>query len=529
MDAKQLAEERLALQRAIAIRDAREHLLPFAKLMRPHPQAPGDVTQSKYTVTPLHAALASAAERVESGDIKRLILNVPPRHGKSEMMSKIFPAWFAGRDPFRSVILATYNDGFAEDYGRAVRGFMQSNAYAQVFPDSKLAKGSAASDKLVTVSGGQLSFVGINGTITGRGGDLLLIDDPLKGTEESQSATIRNKLWHWFTNDLMSRFMSDQGVVILTQTRWHDDDLVGRLTDPSNPHYNEEEAALWKIINIPAIAEDDDPLGRAKGEALWPGRFGLPYLESRRRMNPVSFSALYQQRPSPEDGIFFTRALVEEFSRIDLPPREELNFYMSVDLAVAQTQVNDKSVILVVAVDCYDNIYLVDCAWERMDTVQIVDKIISFVKTYDPAILWGEKDHIFKSIGPFLYKRLREERLFSLDVQEVTTHQDKMKKAQAIKGRMAMKMVKFPRYATWVGDAIRELLKFPAGTHDDFVDALANVGRGLNDMLKGGKPPSDEDENEKYTGPRPGSFGHMKHQTALRERRERAAFSRADD
>lgn len=527
-DLARITEERMAIERAIAIRDAPDDLIKFAKLLRPHPKFPGDVSQSRYSVGPLHRALGNAANRISKGQVKRLIINVPPRHGKTELMSKIFPAHFVGQDAYRSVIVATYNDTFAEEFGKAVRTNMQSNAFAQIFPDCRLAKGSASSDRLQTEEGGQLSFVGINGTLTGRGGDLLIVDDPLKGSEEARSAATREKLWKWFNADLMSRFMTDEGVILLIQTRWHDDDLVGRLTDPANPHYNEEEAALWDIINIPAIAEADDPLGRTVGEALWPARFGIEYLKSARRRDPVMFSALYQQRPSPEDGDFFTSDMIEEYIRHQLPPAEELRYYISVDMAVAQKQRNDKSVILVSAVDAYDNIYLIECEWGRLDTLQAVDKLIELIKKYKPMTVYGEKDHIFKSIGPFLYKRMRDERLFTTTLEELPTHIDKLKKAQPIKARMQMKTVKFPKNAIWYGDARRELLKFPNGTHDDFVDALANIGRALNEMLAGKKPSSDTEADEIYLGPKPGTFAYMKAQSQHAERTLNFETKRAD-
>lgn len=471
----------IAAKRILKARAANDNLIPFTEFTMPGVRNPDNPDESRYDAQYFHKALAAALEEVEAGRILRLIVTFPPRHGKSELTSRRFPAWLVGRDPYRHVILATYNQPFAEDYGRAVRAIMQSNSYRTVFPGTTLAKGSAAADRLVTEQGGMLAFVGRGGSSTGRGADFLIIDDPLKDREEANSATTREALWDWYNDTMSTRLMSDTGAIIIIQTRWHEDDLVGRLTDSSNPKYNPEEAATWKIINIPAIAEDDDVLNRPVGAALWPEKFGLPYLESFRRRNPLGFSALYQQRPTPEDGDFFKPEMLAPYRQADLP--KNLRKYAASDHAVGVKQSNDYTCLLVVGVDEWSNIWLLDCWWKREKTDKVVEAMIDLMRKHKPLIWWAEKGHISSSIGPFLQRRMREEKVY-VAIREQVPSADKVTRAQSIAGRMSMGMVRFPSFVPWYDRAREECLKFPNGRNDDFVDTLAHVGLGLERIIK---------------------------------------------
>jgi hypothetical protein len=178
--ADDLARYEAVLKRLIAAIDARDGLLPFAKLMMPVAGQEDDPDHSRYAPQKFHRVMVAALEELESGNIRRLIISLPPRHGKTLLASKMFPAWYAGRNPHNSLIFGTYNERYALDVGRAVRDIMLSPAYAQVFPDLVLKWNSQAADRLETDKGGIMAFVGRGGTITGRGGDVLIIDDPLK-------------------------------------------------------------------------------------------------------------------------------------------------------------------------------------------------------------------------------------------------------------------------------------------------------------------------------------------------------------
>lgn len=509
-----------AAERLLALKEAKDDLIQFTRVTMPHPSDPDDPNLSRYDAQYFHKALAAALQEVEKGVIKRLIITFPPRHGKSELTSKRFLAWYMGRDPYRHVALGTYNQTFADDYGRAVRTIMNQTAYGQIFPNVELKRESQAADRMETKQGGALYFVGRGGSITGRGANLIIIDDPLKNSEEADSANTREDLWQWFLNDIMSRFMDDQGQAIVIQTRWHEDDLVGRLTDPKNSNYNAERAAAWKIINIPAIAEENDTLGRKPGEPLWPSRFGLQYLLDFKRDNPRGFNALYQQRPTAEEGEFFKAENFQTYGPEELPDKAKLRIYMASDHAVAEKQHNDKTCILVVGVDVNDNIWLLDCYWKRAATDIVVEKLIDMIEKWKPIYWWAEEDHITKSIGPFLRKRMRERKVY-LSHSKVPSYTDKLKKAQAIQGRTAMNMVFYPRIAPWREDAKDEMLKFPHGTHDDFVDALSTIGRGLGSMFAPAKPATED------KGPKVGSFGWLKKSAKDRTRAEKRRVNMA--
>ncbi len=509
-----------AARRMLAVQDAREQIIPFIKLMMPDPNDPDDITKSRYHVQHFHKLLAEAMEAVERGEIPRLIITMPPRHGKSQLANWAFTAWYMGRNPYNSIITASYNETLAEESGSKVREYITSPMYAQVFPDCHLRKGAKAVDRLQTLEGGIAVFTGVGGTITGRGGDVLIIDDPMKGAADADSPTTREKQWNWFTQDMMSRLMTDMGAVIIIMTRWHEDDIVGRLTDPRNPCYSKEEAGNWKVLHFTALAEKNDVLGRQKDEALWESRQSAKRLRSMRRLNPRGFNANYQGRPSPADGVFFKREWLRGYKLEDLP--SNLRMYAASDHAVGQKQENDKTCLMMVGVDEKDNIWLLpDMFWERAGTEVIVEKMIDMMELHKPLVWWGENDHIMKSIGPFLFKRMQERQVYC--TVEPVTHggKDKRTRAQAIRGRMSMGMVRFPTFASWWGDAMDELLKFDRGRHDDLVDAIAHIGRGLGRLVKAPKA-----TNDNVVEPKPGTLAWIKWADGPRKAEEKRLKAR---
>lgn len=479
---KEEAERKEAAQQLILLRRqqkallARDNFMEFVKFTSPDPEDPNDVTRSRYQNAKHHDCIAAALAEMERGGIQQLILTLPPRHGKSQLATRHFPAWFIGRNPQSSVAVATYNDTFAEDFGRDVRYIMQSPQYKQTFPNVSLRRGSTAADRLQVYQGGQLVFVGVGGSLTGRGAGLLIFDDLIKDDKDASSPAMRDKAWNWLTRVALTRRMGKK-LVLLIMTRWHADDPVGRLTDPENPCYNELEAQKWKIINLPAIAEDDDPLGRKPGEPLWPNgpdKFDLDFLQSQQRLDPMGFSALYQQRPSAVDGILFRR---EYFRYYDEPPAD-LRIYAASDHAVSVAARRDYTVLLIVGVDKQNNIYLLDCVRERMTADRTVEMMLHMGGVRKPVIWFAERGHISKAIGPFLKKRMLETGTF-FHVEETTPVGDKEQRAQSFSARMAMGCVWLPRNAPWLEVFQNELLSFPTGTHDDMVDACSLIGLGL--------------------------------------------------
>lgn len=454
-----------AVKRQEAALKARDDLLAFTKFTMPDPEHMNDVTKSKYEPAEFHKLIAKHLEDVEKGNIKQLIFCMPPRHGKSALATISLTAWYTGRHPDHDVIVAAAGDDLATDFGANTRAVIQSPQFKQVFPNYRLRKGGTAKDNIQTDKGGRLVFSGRGGQINGRGAHLLLIDDLYRDDKEARSQTIRDDAWNWFTRVALKRRMG-QKLVIITMTRWHSDDIIGRLTDPENPHYNAQEAAAWKIIRLPGLAEEDDPLGRKPGEPLWPERYDLEYHLADQRRDPLGFAALVQQRPSVADGTMFRRETLQYYKPEELP--SDLRIYCSSDHAVGTNQRNDPSCFIKVGVDQQSNIYLLDCIWERMPTDVAVERMLAMAGgSQKPLLWWAERGHISKSIGPFLHKRMLETGTY-INLVEVTPAVDKATRAQSIAARVAMGKVYFPKVSWWTERAVNELLAFPNGTRDDF-------------------------------------------------------------
>jgi len=474
----------------------------------PDHRDPDNVALTRYQRARVHGVIADALEKLERRDILRLIINCAPRHGKSELASKRFMSWYSGRHPEESLIFGTYNDTFAEDVGRAVRGNIQSQQHSQVFPAHALKDGSAAAKRLETTMGGILAFVGRGGSITGRGGHGIIIDDPIKDRQEADSKLIRDQLWTWFSQVIATRLMTPDSFIMLIQTRWHEDDLVGRLTDPRNPFYDPAEAARWTVIDLPALALENDPMGRLPGEALWPERFPVSFLEGQRQLDPRGFQALYQGKPTGETGTFFKADHIKTYQPDELP--RHLKYYIASDHAVSTKQDRDKTCLIPVGVDENDNVYVMDDVWwRRAETDVVVEAMLMLMDRYKPIYWWAERGHISKSIGPFLRKRMLEEKTY-VSMVEVQPISDKQSRAQSIQGRMSMGKVFFPARAVWWQDARDQLLKFPNGSNDDFVDALAYIGLGLNQQLGAARPTARKDV-------KPGTLGWLKAHTRKAE------------
>ena len=504
------------LERAKMALDSRTDLLTFTKFTRPDPENSHDVKRTTYEAAPFHVEVCKALEAVERGEIRQLIFCMPPRHGKSELATRRLAAWFSGKHPEKNVAVAAYSDAMANDFGGDVRAIMGTPQFKQVFPAHKLRRGGNAKDNLETVQGGRMVFVGRGGALTGRGAHLLLIDDLYKDHEEARSQAIRDQAWNWFTKVAMTRRMGRK-LVIITMTRWHSDDVIGRLTDPENPNYNAIEAAKWKIIRLPAIAEEDDPLGREVGAPLWPDgpdEFDLDFLQSQQRIDPLGFSALYQQSPTVADGVLFRRETIQYYSSEQLP--DELRIYCSSDHAVKEKQRNDPSCFLKVGVDKQNNIYILDCIWRRMATDVAVEAMLAMAGgNMRPLLWWAEAGHISGSIGPFLRKRMEETRTF-INIVEVTPKEDKQQSAQSIAARVGMGKVYWPKVSWWTEKSVNELMAFPNGTRDDFVDALAYIGLGLQSQFG----PSVEKPKEQ---PKEGSLNWLKQNDKWAEARRRGS------
>lgn len=415
---------------------------------------------------PHHRAIARALERVERGETTRLMVNMPPRHGKSLQVSQLFPAWYLGRNPDRSVIASSYSQDLADDFGRRVRNLMNEGEYEAVFPQCRISKDSQAANRFSTTRGGAYFAAGAGGPITGRGAHLLLIDDPIKNREEADSALKRRRLREWYSSTAYTR-LQPGGAVVVIQTRWHEDDLSGWLL-------NHPEAEEWEVLKLPAI--------NAAGEALWPEAYSVEELHRRRAaVGPREWSALFQQEPAPDTGDYFRREWIRYY---DTPPlAETLRIYGASDYAVT-SKGGDWTVHLVVGVDPKDDIYILDVWREQTSPDVWIDAVITLAQRWRPVTWAEEQGQIIKSVGPFLSRRQQERGAYYVR-KSFTSVSDKAARARSIQARMSMGKVLLPRSAPWLAEFESELISFPTGRHDDQVDALSLIGRLLADMLTG--------------------------------------------
>lgn len=415
---------------------------------------------------PAHLDLLDRAvvRAVEAGG--RLVVMMPPRHGKSLLTSKFLPAWFLGRWPRRRVVLASYEADYAAGWGRQARDLLELHG-RRLFDVRVRQDTSAAARWEIAGHGGGMVTAGIGGALTGRGADLLIVDDPLKNPEEAASASRREAVWQWFTQVASTRLEPGAAVVVV-MTRWHVDDLAGRLLEGSG-------LDRWEALDLPALADEGDVLGRAPGEALWPARFDVDALEAQRRqLGSVPFSALYQQRPVPADGAIFKREWIRYFTAreggYDLGGRFEgqefVRRFSTVDLAVSTKSTADWTVIATWGVTSRGELLLLDLVRSRMEGPEIVPALRRVYERWRPVSIGVEQVAFQLSIVQAAQRN-------GLPVVALKPDRDKVSRAMTAAARMEASQVFFPRDASWLAELERELLQFPAGKHDDQVDVLA--------------------------------------------------------
>ena len=430
-----------------------------------------------------HKLLIHTLERVARGELKRVMFFLPPGAAKSTYASVLFPPWFLGRNPTESIILASHQKELAERFGRRVRNIVSSAPYRDVWGFG-LAPDLGAAGRWETSRGGEFYAVGVDSSVTGRRAGLGIIDDPVKGRVEADSPTVRQHTWDWYKSDFWTR-LKPGAALLYIGTRWHDDDLAGRLIEEMK-----SGGEQFEIISIPAIAKPGvvDLLGREPGERLWKEWFTEEMFEIAQR-DKRNWSALYQQEPMPELGDYFKAEWIRYYDHP--PPREELRTYGASDYAVTKDG-GDFTVHLVAGVDPYDDIYLLDLWRDQTSPDVWVDAELDLMKLW-ATLQWAEeKGQIEKGVGPFLQKRQLERKVYNYRKAFSTATGDKAARAQPIRGRMAMGKVYVPSRAPWAVDFVQELLRFPAGTHDDMVDTLALIGRMLDELVPGTKAKKPE-------------------------------------
>lgn len=404
--------------------------------------------------------MCTALEAVERGDIDRLIIEAPPRHTKSELASRRFPAWFLGRHPNEQIITATYNAEMAADFGRDVRNIVDSTLCRNIFPQLSLRPDSRAANRWHTTQGGIYVAAGVGSALTGRGGHLAIIDDPFKGRAEADSEAHRAAVWDWYRAVFLTRLMPG-GRIILVATRWAEDDLTGRILQTA-----EKTGEKWHRISLPAIDED--------GKALWPKWYPLKALEKlKATLGPRDWLSLYQQRPTAFEGIFFQR----EWMRYYEQAPEGLSTYISADFAVSESS-GDFTEIGVWGVDETGAVYLLDW-WYGQETADVwIEQILDRVDRFEPLALISETGQIRRAVEPFLARAMRDSNRYVM--REWLPHAaNKSAHARSFQAIMANGRVHFPE-TDWAERVLNQLLKFPSGRRDDAVDVCSLFARYIH-------------------------------------------------
>lgn len=404
-----------------------------------------------------HRLVVEELERIERGEIDRLMVFMPPRHGKSLLTSTLFPAWYIGRHPDRSIIASSYGQELASDFGRRVRGFVADDLHRAIHPDCRMEDDSSAVHRFGLTAGGAYYAVGAGGPITGRGADLLLIDDPIKTREEAFSPASRRSLKDWYQSVAYTR-LQPGGAVIVIQTRWHEDDLAGWLM-------KEHASEGWRVVSLPALAEPGDPLGRTEGAALWPEKFPVETLERiREAIGSSAWASLYQQRPVADQGAIFRR---EGFRWFSGSP-EVRRVIFSLDTAFKTGQSSDYSVCEVWG-EAQTGYCLLHLLRERMDFPELIRRTQSIAAFWRPHAVLIED----AASGQSLIQSLKAET--RLPILPVKPQGDKVARASAVAPLVESGRVLLPEGVAWLADFLDEVLAFPAAPHDDQVDSMTQA------------------------------------------------------
>lgn len=475
-----------ALQYELRLQEARDDFGVFCEMMCPGIDA-DDPMDTTFTRLPFHNMLINTVERMHRGQLPKVLLSAPPRHGKTFTTTILHAAWFHGRNPDKDLIVATYSKELAEkEFSSDFYQIVSSQRFMQVFPEYALDQDNNSASTRKTIHGGKAFFVGRGSITTGLGGNLILVDDPIKNEREARSDLYRDSVWEWLTKTIFTRRHElGKSPMMITLTRWTADDPIGRISDPSNARYNPLVAEGWEKINIPALAdENNDILGRNKGEALWEEKHPAKELLISRETDPVGFSCLYQGNPTPDEGVLFQTEDLVEYSRDDLEEiRSKLRIYVFSDHAYGETKLHDPSCFAPVGIAPNGDAYFMpDLFWDRIGTEKAVEQMIDMIRRHRPMTWFPENGAIYKTLEPFLRKRMQEENV-ACSFEPVwpkgnrqSKGSGKFERSQAALARCKMGKIKFPGFAPWWQRAKAELLTFPNGSHDDFVDCLSLVG-----------------------------------------------------
>lgn len=429
-----------------------------------------------------HKVMARKFEEIAEGKVKRLIINMPPRHTKSEFASYLLPAWFLGKYPGKKIIQTSNTAELAVGFGRKVRNLVSSEQYHKIFPNVNLRSDSKAAGRWATNQNGEYFAIGVGGTVTGKGADLLIIDDPHSEQEAALASgdpTVFDRVYEWYTSGPRQR-LQPGGAIIVVMTRWSKKDLTGRIVQSSIDREGNDE---WEIIDFPAIMPSGNP--------LWPQFWSLEELESLRSELPAGkWNAQYQQSPTSEEGAIVKRDWWQLWDKEDPPKCEYI--IQSWDTAFTKNERSDYSACTTWGVFYMDenednaHIIMLDAFKRRMEFPELKKVAFDMYKEWEPDAFVVEAK---ASGAPLIY----ELRAMGIPVQEFTPSRgnDKMVRINSISDLFASGKVWAPG-TRWADEVIEEMAAFPNSDHDDLVDsttqALIRFRKGGFISLKSDEP-----------------------------------------
>ncbi len=441
-----------------------------------------------YKIGPHHRRLAKIFEDIAAGVKKRVIVNIAPRHGKSELISYLAPAWFLGNYPHKKVIMASHTADLAVNFGRRVRNLVAADSYKEIFPQIELQQDSKSASRWGTNFNGEYFAIGVGGALAGRGADLFIIDDPHSEQEARQGRPdVFLPAWEWFQSGPLQRLMPG-GAIIVVMTRWSKLDLTGQIV---NHMIQNDEADQWELVEFPAILNT----GTDKEKPLWPEFWPLEELNAKRvGMDPRYWQAQYMQNPTAEEGALIKREWWQIWEKDDPPPCEFV--IMSLDAAQEANNRADYNALTTWGVFFNEetnnyNIILLNSIKKRLEFPELKKLVFEEYKDWEPDAFIVEK----KSNGAALYQELRR---MGVPVSEFTPGkgQDKISRVNAVSDLFSSGIVWAPD-KRWAKDVIEECNDFPAGANDDLVDSTTQA---LLRFRQGGfiRLPSDEPDEQKY-------------------------------
>lgn len=458
--------------------------------------------QSDYKVGKHHRILADMLMGIEQGDKDRICVNIPPRHGKSQLVSIMFPAWYLGRNPGKKVMMVSHTTDLAVDFGRKVRNLIATDEYKAIFPTVSLAVDSKSAGRWNTSVGGEYYACGIGSSIAGRGADLLLIDDPHSEQDViNGNFDVFAKAYDWFTYGARTRLMPG-GSVAIVQTRWHMDDLTGRVVVDMSQN---DKADQYEIVEFPAILEVPRKKGSGYTEKpLWPEFFDLNALHRTKASMPTfQWNAQYQQEPTAEEASIVKREWWQSWGD-EAPPLCEY-IIMSLDAAAESHNRADFTALTTWGVFLNEhtgahNIILLNSIKKRLEFPELKELAMEEYSSWDPDAFIVEK----KSSGTALYQEMRR---MGLPVQEYTPHRgsgDKLARLNSVSDIVSSGLVWVPT-TRWAEEVIEEIAGFPFMSHDDLVDSTIMA---LMRFRQGGfiRLPTDEPEEPRFFKYRQGGY-----------------------